>query len=51
MMDAVDDAPRVAEVFAIGIGECGSNLVGAYLKQTRERLLSLIFGLLSKIQS
>jgi hypothetical protein len=25
-----DDAPRVAEVFAIGIGECGSNLVGAY---------------------
>ncbi|MHA2314236.1 MAG: hypothetical protein ACXACF_03000, partial [Candidatus Hermodarchaeia archaeon] len=34
-----DDAPRVAEVFAIGIGECGSNLVGAYLKQARERML------------
>ncbi len=38
-MEATDDAPRIAEVFAIGIGECGSNLVGAYLKQARERML------------
>jgi hypothetical protein len=34
-----EDSPRVAEVFAIGIGECGSNLVGAYLKQSRESML------------
>jgi len=38
-MELVDEAPRVAEVFAIGIGECGSNLVGAYLKQAREQKL------------
>lgn len=31
-------APR-AEVFAIGMGECGSNLVGAYLKKSAERAL------------
>ena len=38
-MEATDEGPRVAEVFAIGLGECGSNLVGAYLKQARERML------------
>ncbi|MFX1520251.1 MAG: hypothetical protein ACFFCD_10065 [Promethearchaeota archaeon] len=30
--------PR-AEVFAIGMGECGSNLVGAYLKKSKEKAL------------
>jgi hypothetical protein len=38
-MEGQEESPRVAEIFAIGIGECGSNLVGAYLKQSREAQL------------
>jgi len=30
---------RAAEVFAIGIGECGSNIVGSYLKTSRDKRL------------
>ncbi len=39
MNEEIDEPSRAAEVFAIGIGECGSNLVGAYLKQAREQRL------------
>ncbi|MFX1562961.1 MAG: hypothetical protein ACFFDP_06605 [Promethearchaeota archaeon] len=38
-METGEESSRVAEIFAIGIGECGSNLVGAYLKQARDRAL------------
>ncbi len=36
---ADDELSRTAEVFAIGIGEAGSNLVGSYLAQAREKSL------------
>ncbi len=34
-----EDTTKAAEVFAIGIGECGSNIVGSYLKASRDRRL------------
>ncbi|MFX1331616.1 MAG: hypothetical protein ACFE9W_08670, partial [Promethearchaeota archaeon] len=34
-----DDLTKAAEVFAIGIGECGSNIVGSYLKASKDRQL------------
>ncbi len=35
----VDDTTKAAEVFAIGIGECGSNIVGSYLKRSHDKRL------------
>lgn len=35
----VDDTTKAAEVFAIGIGECGSNIVGSYLKRSKDKKL------------
>jgi hypothetical protein len=37
--DTESDETRAAEVFAIGIGECGSNIVGSYLKTSRDKRL------------
>ncbi|TFF84258.1 hypothetical protein EU524_01270 [Candidatus Thorarchaeota archaeon] len=37
--DVVDDTTKAAEVFAIGIGECGSNIVGSYLKRSIDKKL------------
>ncbi|MHA2004370.1 MAG: hypothetical protein ACW960_09710 [Candidatus Thorarchaeota archaeon] len=34
-----DELTKAAEVFAIGIGECGSNIVGSYLKASEDRKL------------
>jgi len=34
-----DDTTKSAEVFAIGIGECGSNIVGSYLQTSRNNKL------------
>ncbi len=34
-----DESTKAAEVFAIGIGEAGSNIVGSYLKASRDRKL------------
>ncbi len=34
-----DEATKAAEVFAIGIGECGSNIVGSYLQTSRDKRL------------
>jgi len=34
-----EEATKAAEVFAIGIGECGSNIVGSYLKTSRDKKL------------
>ncbi len=34
-----DDSAKAAEVFAIGIGECGSNIVGSYLKTSADKRL------------
>ncbi|TFG10257.1 hypothetical protein EU538_02465 [Candidatus Thorarchaeota archaeon] len=34
-----DESTKAAEVFAIGIGEAGSNIVGSYLKASRDRRL------------
>ncbi len=34
-----DDTTKAAEVFAIGIGECGSNIVGSYLKSSADKRL------------
>jgi hypothetical protein len=34
-----DDTTKAAEVFAIGIGECGSNIVGSYLKRSKDKRL------------
>jgi hypothetical protein len=34
-----DDTTKAAEVFAIGIGECGSNIVGSYLQTSRDKKL------------
>ena len=36
---AESEETRAAEVFAIGIGECGSNIVGSYLKTSRDKRL------------
>ncbi|MGV9169257.1 MAG: hypothetical protein ACOC38_04860 [Promethearchaeia archaeon] len=33
------DSARAAEIFAIGIGECGSNIVGSYLQSSRDKKL------------
>ncbi|RLI58205.1 MAG: hypothetical protein DRO87_05855 [Candidatus Thorarchaeota archaeon] len=42
-----DDTTKAAEVFAIGIGECGSNIVGSYLKRSKDnRLPSRVRGYL-----
>lgn len=35
-----DDVISQAEIFAIGIGECGSNLVASYLHRSQEKKLS-----------
>ena len=35
----IDDTTKAAEVFAIGIGECGSNIVGSYLKRSHDKRL------------
>ena len=37
--DTESEETRAAEVFAIGIGECGSNIVGSYLKTSRDKRL------------
>ncbi len=34
-----EDETKAAEVFAIGVGECGSNIVGSYLKASKDRRL------------
>ncbi len=34
-----DETRKAAEVFAIGIGECGSNIVGSYLKASADKKL------------
>ena len=34
-----DETTKAAEVFAIGIGECGSNIVGSYLKTSMDKKL------------
>ncbi|MBD3404512.1 MAG: hypothetical protein GF411_00075 [Candidatus Lokiarchaeota archaeon] len=34
-----DETTKAAEVFAIGIGECGSNIVGSYLQTSRDKRL------------
>ncbi len=34
-----DETTKAAEVFAIGIGECGSNIVGSYLKASADKRL------------
>ncbi|MFX1603439.1 MAG: hypothetical protein ACFFCK_08135 [Promethearchaeota archaeon] len=34
-----DELTKAAEVFAIGIGECGSNIVGSYLKTSVDKKL------------
>ncbi len=34
-----DETTKAAEVFAIGIGECGSNIVGSYLKASADKKL------------
>ncbi|MHA1771035.1 MAG: hypothetical protein ACTSYL_05570 [Candidatus Thorarchaeota archaeon] len=34
-----EEATKAAEVFAIGIGECGSNIVGSYLKASHDKRL------------
>jgi len=34
-----DDTTKAAEIFAIGVGECGSNIVGSYLQTSREKRL------------
>ena len=35
----IDETTKAAEVFAIGIGECGSNIVGSYLQTSRDNKL------------
>ncbi|MHA2362658.1 MAG: hypothetical protein ACXAC7_01775 [Candidatus Hodarchaeales archaeon] len=39
-MSYSDDVISQAEIFAIGIGECGSNLVASYLHRSQEKKLS-----------
>ncbi|MHA2286281.1 MAG: hypothetical protein ACXABZ_10470, partial [Candidatus Thorarchaeota archaeon] len=34
-----EEFTKAAEVFAIGVGECGSNIVGSYLKSSRDKSL------------
>jgi len=34
-----DELTKAAEVFAIGVGECGSNIVGSYLKASHDKKL------------
>jgi hypothetical protein len=34
-----DELTKAAEVFAIGVGECGSNIVGSYLKTSHDKKL------------
>ncbi|MHA1959449.1 MAG: hypothetical protein ACW99U_04425 [Candidatus Thorarchaeota archaeon] len=34
-----DETTKAAEVFAIGVGECGSNIVGSYLKTSADKRL------------